>query len=43
LVVRLALATYTGIDFFMNLSLNELYDVAEDVEEGLKAVNGSGK
>lgn len=38
LAVRLALASYTSIEFYMDLSIRDLFEIAEEI----KAVNGNG-
>lgn len=33
LAVRLALQSFTGIDFFMNLAINDLFEIAQEIKE----------
>jgi hypothetical protein len=36
LAVRLALQSFTGIDFFMNLVVNDLFEIAQEIKEASK-------
>ncbi len=33
LAVRLALQSFTGIDFFMKLTLDDLFEIAQEIKE----------
>ena len=37
LAVRLALQSFTGIDFFLNLVLNDLFEIAQEIKEAGKS------
>jgi len=42
LAVRLALASFTSIEFFLKLNIYDFFDIAEEIAESAKVVSGGG-
>lgn len=43
LAVRLALASYTSIEFFYRLNIFDFLDIADEIIESLKGGGGGGR
>jgi hypothetical protein len=39
-IIRLSIATFTGIDYYMSMPILDLPDIIDDVEEVNKEING---